>query len=293
MAIPDEDSPTVAEYRYPDFLCIGVQRSGTTWLDKNLRRHPGLWLPPVKEIQYFNHLYLPQGRDWTARMRQERATQTLRRYLNKTPQTEWDYRHVSVLGDIATSPVSDRWYGRIFSLAPPDEICGEVAPDYAGLPDEGIRHVLRLSPQLRVILSLRDPIERAWSHIRITVADGTDLAALKRAALNTDVFARSDYPAIVARWRGFIPEDRFRVIFMDDIVAKPASVLEEVCGFLGVTPNERLSRRAAEIVHAGRGQEMPPSVLERLKQCFRPVYEGISALYPEMGRRWMERHYRA
>jgi hypothetical protein len=289
----EQEPPAVAEYRYPDFLCIGAQKAGTTWLDKNLRRHPGLWLPPVKETQYFNHVHLPQSRGWTTRARQERAARNLQRYLAKTPQAEWDYRFVSVLGDIAASPISDRWYGRIFSLADPKQLCGEIAPDYAGLPAEGIRHILTLSPQVRAILSLRDPIERSWSQIRMNAADDADLATLERAALNNDIFARSDYPAIIARWREFVPDERFRVVFMDDIVERPQHVLEEVCAFLGVACAERVTRRAEEVVHAGRAQEMPPSVHARLKQRYRPVYDGISALYPEIGRRWMERHYRA
>jgi hypothetical protein len=290
MALAEDDT---VEYRYPDFLCIGAQKAGTTWLDKNLRRHPDLWLPPIKETQYFNHIHLPHNRGWTTRARREKAATVLRRYLTQTPQAEWNYRHISVLGDIAASPVSDRWYGRIFSLAPRAAICGEIAPDYAGLPQDGIRHILMLSPQVRVILSLRDPIERAWSHIRMTSDSDADLATLERGALNNDVFARSDYPAIIARWRAFIPEERFLVLFMDDIVAKPADVLEQVCGFLGVAANERLVRRAAQAVHVGPAKEMPPSVHARLKQRYRPVYDAISAAYPEIGRRWMERHYRA
>ena len=39
---------------FPDFLCIGAQRSGTTWLYQNLRRHPEIWMPPAKEIHYFD-----------------------------------------------------------------------------------------------------------------------------------------------------------------------------------------------------------------------------------------------
>lgn len=39
---------------FPNFLCIGGQRSGTTWLHANLNKHPEIWLPPVKEILYFN-----------------------------------------------------------------------------------------------------------------------------------------------------------------------------------------------------------------------------------------------
>ena len=40
----------------PDFLVIGAQRAGTTWLHRVLRQHPSLWLPPVKELHYFDRL---------------------------------------------------------------------------------------------------------------------------------------------------------------------------------------------------------------------------------------------
>ena len=39
---------------YPDFICIGAQKAGTTWLERNLRGHPQVWLPPVKAVRYFN-----------------------------------------------------------------------------------------------------------------------------------------------------------------------------------------------------------------------------------------------
>jgi hypothetical protein len=45
-----------ARPRGPDFLVIGAQRAGTTWLHQVLRRHPSLWLPPVKELHYFDKL---------------------------------------------------------------------------------------------------------------------------------------------------------------------------------------------------------------------------------------------
>ena len=41
--------------RLPDFLGIGAQKSGTTWLHHNLSQHPGVWMPPVKELHYFDH----------------------------------------------------------------------------------------------------------------------------------------------------------------------------------------------------------------------------------------------
>ena len=37
----------------PSFLCFGSTRSGTTFLHERLREHPGIWLPPQKELRYF------------------------------------------------------------------------------------------------------------------------------------------------------------------------------------------------------------------------------------------------
>jgi hypothetical protein len=281
------------EYRYPDFLCIGAQKAGTTWLDRNLRRHPKLWLPPIKEIQYFNDLYIPKSRQWTARHRRERGVKLMRQYLAKNPPENWDYRRISVLADIITGPISDRWYGRIFGLASGKPSCGEVSPDYAALPEEGIAHILKLSPDIRIILSLRDPIARAWSHLRMDIGRGRkkELSELEARAMNRDIYNRADYPTIIANWRRFIPEDRFLVIFMDDIEATPNAVLENVCGFLGVGSHEKLFTKAADPVHVGEKREIPPSVLAILKDRFRPLYEQLAVLYPETGGAWMARHY--
>ncbi len=48
---------TEGKPRGPDFLVIGAQRAGTTWLHRVLRQHPALWLPPLKELHYFDSLH--------------------------------------------------------------------------------------------------------------------------------------------------------------------------------------------------------------------------------------------
>ena len=40
----------------PDFLCIGTQRSGTTWLFENIRQHPQIYLPYKKELNFFSEI---------------------------------------------------------------------------------------------------------------------------------------------------------------------------------------------------------------------------------------------
>jgi hypothetical protein len=40
----------------PDFLCVGAQKAGTSWLFHQLTLHPDFCMPPVKEVHYFDSL---------------------------------------------------------------------------------------------------------------------------------------------------------------------------------------------------------------------------------------------
>ena len=39
----------------PTFLGIGAQKAGTTWLYKKLVQHPEIWIPPKKELHFFDN----------------------------------------------------------------------------------------------------------------------------------------------------------------------------------------------------------------------------------------------
>jgi hypothetical protein len=47
----------------PDFLVIGAQKAGTTSLHRYLRQTEGLWLPPAKELHYFDRHHA-RGPGW-------------------------------------------------------------------------------------------------------------------------------------------------------------------------------------------------------------------------------------
>ena len=108
-----KETPT----NFPNFLGIGAQKAGTTWLYKNLRKHPQLYLPETKEIHYF---------DW---------------YFYK----------------------SIKWYCKYFKSAKKTQITGEINPCYSVLSERKIKLIHKINPKLKIILLLRNPIERAWS----------------------------------------------------------------------------------------------------------------------------------
>lgn len=277
--------------RYPDFLGIGAQKAGTSWLHRNLASHPKVWLPPVKEIHYFDEVHIRAHRRWAPVHRQSRGGALLQDYLTRTPVEERRPNWIALLETFIEDPISEDWYGRLFGFARPVQICGEFTPEYSLLPEEGIRDVLKLSPDVKLILSLRDPIARCWSQIRMDHRRQNGLAELEEASKSMNVLGRSDYPSIISSWSRFVPSERLKVVFMDDIAEKPAQVLNDVCDFLGV---EFLPERFADAsvrVHPGDELDMPPAIYENLRRSLRPVYDRLVPLYPEHAGKWLARHY--
>src|SRR5271154_1831472 len=108
--------------RFPDFLGIGVQKAGTTWLDRALRNHPQIWLPPFKELHYFNGLHIRKHQNFAARGRTARAKAILDRYLARNAPHRRNQEYLNYLQQLIQGPPTDAWYARIFSLASPDQI---------------------------------------------------------------------------------------------------------------------------------------------------------------------------
>ncbi len=279
--------------RGPDFLGIGAQKAGTSWLHANLRKHPALWLPPIKELHYFDEIYIDGNKKWSRPQRERKSRAVLSSYLKIVPEQEWDFKFIREISEIAVAAPDDDWYKGIFSLAASAQICGEVNPDYLLLPDEGVAHVCRLAPDARLIVCLRDPIERNWSHVRMMVAaQGIESAAeIEKISLADGVIVRSDYPRLLDHWSRFVDASRILAIFMDDIAARPGFVLSQVCSHLGVEYRETYFPTQDKVIHEGKPKSMPPAIYNAMKVRLRPVYIELARRYPAVAGAWIERHY--
>ena len=264
--------------RGPDFLVIGAQRAGTTWLHRVLRGHPELWLPPVKELHYFDQIGKP--RSWEGRKKRFRG-----RLGNSPPIGLWDLRYFF-------GRRSDEWYAMLFHKAQlKGLIAGEVTPAYAVLDDEVFRRIQRTNPKLKLIFIMRDPIERAWSAVNNALKKGrldealTVEAALERAR-RPHPLARSAYIDTIRRVESIFPPEQLHCCFFDDLAQRPASFVSDILSFLGVTPDDPSALLPANAVNvAARGKTMPvefkrelardllPSVIEMCKRFDGPPHK--------------------
>src|SRR5262252_6142776 len=219
----------------PDFLCVGVHKGGTTWLYQQLDSHPDFWMPPLKELHYFDQFSRVQ-RSSSPRCRDER-----------------DIRFLESINRLSAKPYLDlEHYARLFEPKGP-LLSGDISPNYSTLSNEVIRRVVRHFPNLKVIFLARDPVERLWSHLsmevhyhQIEAFDVTDIDEINRKLLRRGMLLRSYPSAVVARWKRYVHPDRFRIYFFDDLQRNPTELRRSILDYLGADPDKSSNRAMAD-----------------------------------------------
>lgn len=269
----------------PHFLCIGAHKAGTTWLYRNLRRHPALWLPPVKELHVFDGL--PNLPRLTQRLDDAIKAQASGDPTAKSQPIEFLRKFV------AGQPKDDAWYRSLFSEAG-DRVCGEITPAYSFIKAERIERIHDFLPNLRIMFLMRDPIDRAWSHLRSDARKpGLDPATMSikdmRRRIDSPVSElRTRYTRTLANWERFYSRDQFCVQFHDDIIAEPDAVLRAACGFLGVEFEEsHFDETRRQKVHASVELPMPPEVRLHLARKYREEIAALQRRFGGRADRWL------
>jgi hypothetical protein len=201
----------------PDFFVAGAPKAGTTALHAALARHPSLYMSAVKEPKFFLSDGPPPTRGGPGDVRTYRE-------------------HVWRRDD----------YEALFDPAPAGALRGESTPFY--LYDRAAQVRIRaLIPDARLIVILRDPVERAhsnWTHLWSAGLD--PIGDVVRACAEED-------RRIAAGWADFwhyaalgrygeqlehlytvFPRDQVMVFRYRALIEQPGRLLDQICGFLGV-----------------------------------------------------------
>jgi hypothetical protein len=220
----------------PDFLIAGVPKAGTTALHAALVQHPGLFLPAVKEPKFFLSDGCPPVTGGPG------DVQTYQEHVWR--RTE---------------------YEALFDPAPPGAVRGEATPFY--LYDLAAHDRIRsLVPEAKLILLLRDPVDRAhsnWTHLwNAGLEPEADFLTAclaeeeRRAAGWADFWhyvSLGLYGRQVQHLYKLFPREQVLLMRYRDLKDAPAATLGRVCDFLGVPtgaltsiPKENVNRHVVE-----------------------------------------------
>jgi Sulfotransferase domain len=265
--------------RGPDFLVIGAQRAGTTWLHQALSQHPALWLTPVKELHYFDKLH--RTRTWLDPYE--------RRRVRPKKLDLWHLRYL--LGQR-----SDKWYARLFHAAQMEgRLAGESTPSYAVLDDEGLRHIRSINSKVKLIFVMRDPVDRAWSAATNAYRKGriTGLSVHETVdwAHSRNVTQRSMYLDTIRRVESIFSPEQLHCGFFDDLRDRPDQFVAEVLSFLGAESDRTWKLAPQGAMNATGGSKPMPGEFARTMAAFHlPGVRELSQHFEGPPQRWQARY---
>ncbi|WP_421722890.1 sulfotransferase [Bauldia sp.] len=223
----------------PDFFCVGAQKGGTRWLFDQVQFHPDFWMPPIKELHYFDRRrpspraakFIARAETNLNRFNQRRARRSMR------PLNGEDIGFLKGYIDLPWRRRNPDAYAKLFA-AKGERIAGDITPDYCILRPEAIARVVRRFPEAKVVFIARDPVERVWSQLIMHMRKGSldpnlDDAEIMRVVDKKFVARRTYQTDIVARWRRYVPESQFGLFLFDDLMAHPIDLRHRILTFLG------------------------------------------------------------
>jgi hypothetical protein len=184
--------------KWPNFFIVGAARSGTTSLYEYLKRVPGVYMSPVKEPRYFAPSCRPGS---------------------------------------SVRPIRDKAeYLRLFQGVRDEAAVGEASITY--LPDpEAPRLIHKVIPDARIIIILRDPVERAYSSYLLYVREGWQSLPFEEAVQDKQYehcTAPGFYADSVKRYLDIFGAERVKILIFEEFIQDTKGAVRKILKFLGV-----------------------------------------------------------
>ena len=254
----------------PTFLILGAMKAGTTALYRLLGTHPDVFMSPVKEPNFFAFA----ERDLNFQAPLDRRAEG----INHTSITDWVK------------------YQRLFADADPAQARGEASHTSLYWPDAA-QNIHRYVPQARLIVILRNPVERAFSEYMHFRRDGEEPIECFEAALEAEsdriernwafgrYLDRGHYDEQLQRYFDRFPREQIRIVLHEDLCRQESHVLRDLWKHIGVDPD----------IDVERGRRVNKSGVPKSRWVhqflsgLQPVKETLAPIIPSMVVDWAVR----
>jgi len=192
---------------WPNFFIVGAPKAGTTSLYEYLKNIPGIYMSRVKEPNYFSIKAMPDKKPF-------RPIRNKEKYLD------------------------------LFKNATNEVILGEASTLYLSDP-EASTLIRKACPTARILISLRDPIERLFSHYIMNVSRNWIKSSFKNQ-IHKEMNNKADftkphirlsaslYSKDVQRYLDTFGKEHVKILIFEEFIKNPKVILEDILKFLGV-----------------------------------------------------------
>lgn len=257
----------------PNFFLVGAAKAGTTALWRYLSQHPEIGFSPIKETHFFS-----TDID-TAKFRPAFASDAAFDVGSYIAGGMREPVHQAFVRDAAQ-------YQQLFLPVVNKKAVGEATVSHLW-SKEAAAGIQRYNPDARIVIMLRNPVERAFSHflmdLRMGYATGgfqeavaADLAREQGWGISNLYLELGRYHEQVQRYLSVFPREQVLVLLYDDYKADPQAVLKQLFRFLDVSAAVEIDtserHNAAKLPKYGALQSVMKS--KALKKVVRAVLPG-------------------
>ncbi len=201
--------------KLPNFLIVGAAKSGTTALYRYLEEHPGIYMSPVKEPRFITSNFL-------------------------------NFPFQGVGDEKVEAKIIKDWdsYYRLFSNAKEENCIGEASTDTLYYYKNSIPFIKKYFGDVKIIIVLRNPVERAFSAFTHMLRDGREHLSFEQALQQEEIRKRENWEFIwYYKDAGFYYNqvkaflDNFsnvKVCLFDDLKKNPVKFVQDIYRFLKV-----------------------------------------------------------
>lgn len=225
---------SVPAMRLPDFIGIGAQKAGTTWLAENLNCHSRVFVPNEKELHYFNMNY-----------------HTSLRYYS----TFFEGRTDQKVGEL-TPAYSALSIDRI-------QLVHRLMPE--------ARLILLLREPIARAWS---QTKMHFGRHRRTNLNEVPTQDILDQIRSPHAYVRGDYRTILSNWTSVFREDQLMIGFYEELSADPIGLLSRVFEHIGVEiPTDWSTFRHQERIFAGGDGDIPEQFRAELTRIYQPTID--------------------
>ena len=240
----------------PNFFVVGAPKAGTTSLYRYLKQHPQIYMSPVKEPSYF-----------ASEVRVENLCESFKRHVRLQSA------HLREYIDDGRPPDPYAWlvlnwhdYKSLFDRVKDEKAIGEATVSYLWSATAAGNIHARI-PEAKIVMILRDPAERAFSHYMHQLAEGLTRSTFRKHIEQAERGNSGEINALhpflelglyyeqVKRYLDLFPRENIRIYWYEDEWGEPKQLLADLFRFLNVDPafapdtsQRALERRAPRLI---------------------------------------------
>ncbi len=248
------------------FLSVGAMKAGTTWLYEHLKNHPDIHFSPEKEVHYFaNKVGIENQLSYRNRLLKLKAIMhrchngNAKFIANNVSEIAWyaNYANKEV--------IDNEWYISLFDDVAEGQYCADFSNLYCQMGNDGWKNVSRVSRNVKVIYTLRDPMKRLWSHYKFhhkwvgkednVLEDGVEL--FKDTLSKSWFYKNADYAGNLQKVIEGVGKDNVLVLYFEDFRDNPSHEASKIATFLNISPIQIESASNNKKVNATKDYKMP------------------------------------